>query len=965
MKPFKYALVLLALWITSSFAANYVVSGYAYLENQTDHSGIKVRFYNLPSMEPEDSTVTQASGYYSIAISPGYYLVEWTKSGYVPWELGGFALAENTVLDPVILIAGQVQQVSGTVSGNWTTGFVYYVMGDITIPSEGTLTIDAGVRVKFTSGTNLIGNGKLVINGTSAKPVLFTSKEPTPLPGDWGNVTLNHTYNSLNYLKYEYATDGIVGNNASNTTIDHLTINGNLALTARGIYFANSQTLTFTNNFISVAGEYGIYADNSDNSTFTVNTIITPTYGLRADYSDNSVITNNTITTGDNTTGPKHAIYTPNSPRIRIEDNTIVADENGIYTPNSYKATISNNNITGRIYWNGIQFTDSDSSLVSENYVHRTKWNGNDGNWQYLINGENSEGSIISNNELIYNNEGQTHSNIVIRCECSLIEMNSVEFVFIYEGYNQYVIYDDRNSNIINNNIYCKTGTGNWWGDPYCAVIKSFNDGSTICSIQNNVVRIEYISSDRFQYVFWCQSNKIIRNNKITANYIQRAIYCQSNCEVDSNVISGDFDTRVIEIDGNNTIVHDNRITQTGSGNGVYVQGQTGIEIKNNTFKQSSSARWLVVDNSQINVHHNVVTTGSGRGVYVYNQSGGSLWNNTLVSKTGGDYGVYLENQTNIPVYDNIIAGFQNGLYADNTIKNYNLDHNAFWNLSGVIFNGSAIPPLAGQMIDDNANGDPSDIYENINLNPQFVYPDTNNYNLLGNSPCINAGKSTIKDPDSTVADIGALYYPIYIVITHTPLTSTNNTTGPYPVNAEIISPSGLTVTAQVFYSTDNQNFTTVNMTKGSGNNFAANIPGQPLNTTIDYYIKASDGTNIVTAPRNINAQKYSFYITLFSQFSNLGGQSAVDGKISLGWATPIPISGTLTGLKLYRSLNANCEIIAGNLYQSFAADIVQFTDANVEEGVTYYYRLTGLISDGGTTTESVVNKGRATNQLV
>ena len=64
MKPFKYALVLLTLCLTCSYAANYVVSGYAYLENQTDHSGIKVRFYNLPSMEPEDSTVTQANGYY-------------------------------------------------------------------------------------------------------------------------------------------------------------------------------------------------------------------------------------------------------------------------------------------------------------------------------------------------------------------------------------------------------------------------------------------------------------------------------------------------------------------------------------------------------------------------------------------------------------------------------------------------------------------------------------------------------------------------------------------------------------------------------------------------------------------------------------------------------------------------------------------------------------------------------------
>ncbi|MBU0712439.1 right-handed parallel beta-helix repeat-containing protein, partial [bacterium] len=70
----------------------------------------------------------------------------------------------------------------------------------------------------------------------------------------------------------------------------------------------------------------------------------------------------------------------------------------------------------------------------------------------------------------------------------------------------------------------------------------------------------------------------------------------------------------------------------------------------------------------------------------------------------------------------------------------------------------------------------------------------------------------------------------------------------------------------------------------------------------------------------------------------------------------PIPISGTLTGLKLYRSLNADCELITGNIYQTFAADVTQYIDANVEEGNTYYYRLTGLLTSGETTTESVVS---------
>lgn len=110
MKLFRHASIFLLFCSIGLQAAYYSVSGNVYLENQTDHSGVKVVFYNLPSMEPEDSTTSQANGYYSINISPGYYLVEWTKSGYVPWELGGFALAENTVLDPITLLAGEVQE---------------------------------------------------------------------------------------------------------------------------------------------------------------------------------------------------------------------------------------------------------------------------------------------------------------------------------------------------------------------------------------------------------------------------------------------------------------------------------------------------------------------------------------------------------------------------------------------------------------------------------------------------------------------------------------------------------------------------------------------------------------------------------------------------------------------------------------------------------------------------------------
>ena len=308
-----------ALLTVVSAQVTYNVSGVVELGDQTgssaDHSGVKVIFYNLPSMVAEDSTTSASTGAYSINISPGYYLVEWAKTGYVPWELGGLSLAANTILDPVTMIPGEISEVSGTINTTtWTTGYVYYVTDDITVPAGQTLTINAGVRVKFSAGKGMLVNGKLLANGTSAAHVIFTSREPTPLPGDWTNIELNGRDNVLTYVDYDYATDGIEGTNADHTTINYLTSNGTLSITARGIYFSNSDSLTLTNNIVTIGGDYAIYANEADYSNISNNTVYSPNYGIRASDCD----------------------------YCSVNNNSIIASEQGIYVPNSYKININN-----------------------------------------------------------------------------------------------------------------------------------------------------------------------------------------------------------------------------------------------------------------------------------------------------------------------------------------------------------------------------------------------------------------------------------------------------------------------------------------------------------------------------------------------------------------------------------------------------------------------------------------------
>lgn len=82
-----------------------------------------------------------------------------------------------------------------TTNTEWTVaGSPYIVDQSITISTGVTLTVDAGVTVRFALGKSLTVNGTLKTNGTSSDEILFTSINDvaggTPAAGDWGTITL-------------------------------------------------------------------------------------------------------------------------------------------------------------------------------------------------------------------------------------------------------------------------------------------------------------------------------------------------------------------------------------------------------------------------------------------------------------------------------------------------------------------------------------------------------------------------------------------------------------------------------------------------------------------------------------------------------------------------------------------------------------------------------------------------------
>ncbi len=87
-------------------------------------------------------------------------------------------------------------EVGGIISENTTWGVEEspYTLVSSTIVSEMvTLTIEAGVTVRFETLKSIQVEGTLVARGTSDNKIIFTSNQTTPAAGDWGQILFTNS----------------------------------------------------------------------------------------------------------------------------------------------------------------------------------------------------------------------------------------------------------------------------------------------------------------------------------------------------------------------------------------------------------------------------------------------------------------------------------------------------------------------------------------------------------------------------------------------------------------------------------------------------------------------------------------------------------------------------------------------------------------------------------------------------
>ena len=176
-----------------------------------------------------------------------------------------FAVLIPSTIAPTFAASGS--EVSGIISQNttWTlAGSPYVVTGSIIVNSGVSLTIEAGVEVRFDSGKGIQVDGALIAKGTPTQPITFTATTGTT-PGSWAFI--NFTDSSTD------ATFNAQGNHLNGSIIQYSKIFYGGGGGAKGAIQISSASPYIDHNEIRYSATSGIRADNPPNLKLTNNTI--------------------------------------------------------------------------------------------------------------------------------------------------------------------------------------------------------------------------------------------------------------------------------------------------------------------------------------------------------------------------------------------------------------------------------------------------------------------------------------------------------------------------------------------------------------------------------------------------------------------------------------------------------------------------------------------------------------------
>ncbi|NLW18692.1 MAG: right-handed parallel beta-helix repeat-containing protein [Candidatus Cloacimonetes bacterium] len=165
-------------------------------------------------------------------------------------------------------------------------GSPYILSGDVRLGFWRTLSIEAGVQVKFNQGASLTlgsygGGGQIIAEGTNGAPIIFTANSTDPSPGFWNRIYFTN-WNSdsvFEHCVFEYggSTQGMITLDGGSPHFNNcvFTNSANYAIfdqnqNAKNLYISNCEfsdnlkTMSLYVDNVSCLGSGNIYTNNSD-----------------------------------------------------------------------------------------------------------------------------------------------------------------------------------------------------------------------------------------------------------------------------------------------------------------------------------------------------------------------------------------------------------------------------------------------------------------------------------------------------------------------------------------------------------------------------------------------------------------------------------------------------------------------------------------------------------------------------
>ena len=281
----------------------------------------------------------------------------------------------------------------------------------------------------------------------------------------------------------------------------------------------------------------------------------------------------------------------------------------------------------------------------------------------------------------------------------------------------------------------------------------------------NNGIYIDNLSN------FFSQDNTINSfQNAIDFNNVDHVTMISDTINSDQNGI-GFYEGNVNWFE-----IHYSKIKNC-SGYGIRLSNNNNFNtlIKNNTFDNNYKALQIDGNLYDFKFERNLISSKADDD---FLSEIDSAYSNYGIHKLNGTF--YNENINSIN--NNIFTGLMGSIVWSGEVENVNINNNIFHSNNFCIYNFESYEysnvtnnlfyenqdnffhnPSNGVGIVDglNFNGDSSDINLNLYMDPLFVDPDNENYNIQSSSPCIDAGMILFEnlDPDGTFSDIGINYF--------------------------------------------------------------------------------------------------------------------------------------------------------------------------------------------------------------